>query len=94
MSKLQHKLRWLIVAGSTVGFLGSWGLLAHAGKPATDIITINPDPVSVPAVPQKLPPIDFKSLEATNGSARSIQPLPALPPMPSFSRPFLRSGGS
>ena len=95
MKPLQHKLRWLIVAGSTVGFLGSWGLLEHAGKPVTDTVTTNPDPVVVPAAPQKLPPIDFRSLEATNGSAQSIQPLPALPQMPSFfSRPRLRSGGS
>jgi hypothetical protein len=92
MAKFQHKLRWLIVAGSTVGFLGSWGLLAHAGKPASNSLTV-PDPMSVQSVPQQLPPIDFKSLESAQG-AGSLQPLPALPAMPAFRAPRLRSGGS
>lgn len=89
MNRFQNKLRLLIVVGSAVGFLGSWGLLAHAGKPAAT----SPDPVVVPAVPAQLPPIDFNSLESTSGSG-NLQPLPALPPMPSFGFPRLRTGGS
>ncbi len=99
MNRFQHRLRLLIVAGSTAGFVGAWGLLAHAGKPVA--ATSDPLPASDPAqaaapaqvVPAQLPPLDFKSLESTSGS-QNLQPLPALPAMPSFRMPRLRSGGS
>ncbi len=89
MDRFQHKLRFIIVAGSAIGFLGSWGLLAHAGKP----VASNSDPAPAQTVPTKLPPLDFKSLESTSGSG-NLQPLPALPAMPSFRFPRLRTGGS
>lgn len=70
MDKFQSKLRLLIVTGSAVGFIGGWGLLARAGKPATggdtaiDVVN-DPAPVVVPT----LPPIDFRALESGRGSS-------------------------
>ncbi len=99
MNRFQHKLRLLIVAGSAAGFMGAWGLLAHAGKPVDGTSdpaqTLDPVQAVAPAqaIPAKLPPLDFKAMEATNGS-QNLQPLPALPPMPTFRMPRLRSGGS
>jgi hypothetical protein len=88
MNAFQRKLRMIIVAGSAVGFLGGWGLLAHSGKPAAT--------QSVPAItlPATLPPIDFNALESSTGSAPSFQSLPIAPAAPSFSRPMFRTGGS
>ena len=93
MDKFQRKLRLLIVGGSTLGFLGGWGLLAHAGKPAT----ANSSDLSVPdaiVAPIQLPPLDFRSLESSSGSTSNLQALPALPPSSSFSRPRLRTRSS
>jgi hypothetical protein len=93
MNTFQRKLRVLIAAGSAIGFLGGWGLLAHAGKPVAGGLT-NPAPAASTSVaPIQLPPLNFQSLESSSGSS-NVQALPALPPMPSFSRPRLRSGGS
>ena len=95
MDKYQRKLRMLIATGSAVGFLGSWALLAHAGKPvAAGTVTTVGDTVTTISIPAKLPPIDFKSLEATgnSGSAQSFVPPPVT--FQSFSRPRLRTGGS
>ncbi len=92
MNKFQNRLRLLIVTGSAVGFVSGWGLLAHAGKPvATNALTTT-DAASV-TLPSQLPPIDFKSLESTRGSA-NLQPLPVMPPSSSFGRLRLRTGGS
>ena len=101
MDKFQHKLRLLIVAGSTVGFMGGWALLAHAGKPVSNTDTYVDDssfmsgaaPVTAPAsVPAQLPPLDFNAIEAGNGST-TVQPLPIVPdtqPAPVF-RPRFRT---
>lgn len=87
MNQFQHKLRLLIATGSTVGFLGGWALLAHAGKPVSTI-TIAPVVESV-----TLPPLDFKALEAT-GNSGSVQSFAPPPSFQTFSRPRLRTGGS
>jgi len=86
MDKFQQKLRLLIVTGSAVGFIGGWGLLARAGKPATDqsgadqFVEDTTSPVML--VPTALPPIDFKSLEAAGGSGSTSPGLQALPSVP------------
>jgi len=86
MDKFQHKLRLLIVTGSTIGFMGGWALLAHAGKPAsnTDVVvedtstSTSSAPVAVQvATPAPLPPLDFKSIEAGQGT--TVQPMPIVP---------------
>jgi len=99
MDKFQHKLRLLIVTGSTVGFMGGWALLAHAGKPVSNTDTFVDDtssasaPITVQvAAPAQLPPLDFKAIEAGHG-ATSVQPLPIVPdtqPAPVF-RPRFRT---
>ncbi len=93
MDHFQRKLRLLIAAGSTVGFLGGWALLAHAGKPvaAGTVLTTNTE--SVTTVPASLPPIDFSALEA-GGSSSSVQTFAPPPSFQSFGRPRLRTGGS
>jgi hypothetical protein len=93
MSKFQNKLRLLIVTGSAVGFVGGWGLLAHAGKPVATTTSATADPASV-TLPSQLPPIDFKSLESASGGTSNLQPLPVMPPSSSFGRMRLRTGGS
>jgi hypothetical protein len=94
MNKFQHKLRWFIAAGSTVGFLGGWALLAHAGKPlATGALATVDDTSATISIPANLPPIDFKALEAT-GSTGSVQSFVPAPSPQSFGRSRLRTGGS
>jgi hypothetical protein len=94
MNKYQHKLRLLIATGSTVGFLGGWALLAHAGKPvAVGAVTTVDDTVTSISIPANLPPIDFKALEAT-GNTGSVQSFVPQPSFQTFSRPRLRTGGS
>jgi len=86
MKRLLKYLRAIIAAGSLMGFLGGWGLLAHAGKPAT---VSAPPPITAPVPsfdPAPLPPLD--------SGPSTLQPLPALPPMRSIMRPRLRTGGS
>ncbi len=87
MNQFQRKLRMLIAAGSAVGFLGGWALLAHAGKPVS---TVAPAP-AVESV--SLPPINFNALEAS-GNSNNVQPIPVQPLPQTFSRPRLRTGGS
>jgi hypothetical protein len=84
MDKFQHKLRLLIVTGSTIGFMGGWALLAHAGKPASNTDTVVEDtstssaPVAVQvATLAPLPPLDFKAIEAGQGT--TVQPMPIVP---------------
>ncbi len=97
MDKFQHKLRLLIVTGSTVGFMGGWALLAHAGKPVSSTDTFVNDTSFAPvtaqvAAPAPLPPLDFTAIEAGRGST-SVQPLPIVPdtqPAPVF-RPRFRT---
>jgi hypothetical protein len=94
MNKYQHKLRMLIATGSTVGFLGGWALLAHAGKPvAAGALATVDDTVTSISIPVNLPPIDFKALEAT-GSSGSVQSFVPAPSFQSFGRARLRTGGS
>ena len=105
MDKFQHKLRWLIVTGSTVGFMGGWALLAHAGKPVSNTNTyVDDSPSFTPTTtqttlqttaPGKLPPIDFNAIEAGRGTT-NLQPLPIVPdtqPAPVF-RPRFRTRSS
>jgi hypothetical protein len=100
MDKFQHKLRWLIVTGSTVGFMGGWALLAHAGKPVSNTDTYVDDSASfTPATTQitrlaPLPPLDFNAIEAGRGTT-SVQPVQIVPdtqaqPAPVF-RPRFRT---
>jgi len=85
MDKFQHKLRLIIVTGSTIGFMGGWALLAHAGKPASnsdvvveDTSTFSSAPVAVQiATPAPLPPLDFKAIEAGQGT--TVQSMPIVP---------------
>ncbi len=87
MDKYQQKLRWMIVAGSTAGFIGGWALLAHAGKPVanTDVYvddgsTAPTAPVTVQTAPLgQLPPIDFNAIEAGRGTANSAPPVQIMP---------------
>ena len=90
MNAFQRKLRWLIVTGSAISFLGGWGLLAQAGKPATS--TSNVTPLQSAVIPAQLPPIDFKALESASASTSGLQPLPSMPAI-TFS-PRLRTAGS
>ncbi len=92
MNKFQRKLRLVIAAGSAVGFLSGWALLAHAGKPiAADALTANTE--SSITVPVSLPPLDFSALEAS-GNSSNVQSFAPQPMFQSFSRPRLRTGGS
>ncbi len=97
MDRFQRKLRAYIAAGSAVGFLGGWALLAHAGKPvssANATVDLGAPVVVVPGQQVTLPPLDFKALE--NGSATTVQPLnlQTLPQPQAFFRPRLRTAGS
>ncbi len=93
MDKFQRKLRILIATGSTVGFLGGWALLAHAGKPVA-ASTQTFDTETTITIPASLPPLNFSALEAQGNSSGSIQPLVTQPTFQMFSRPRLRTGGS
>ena len=95
MNKYQRKLRLLIATGSTVGFLGGWALLAHAGKPVAAGTTTPVDDTATTtiSIPANLPPIDFKALEAT-GNSGSVQSFVPQPMFQSFGRARLRTGGS
>ena len=95
MDRFQRKLRLYIAAGSAVGFLGGWALLAHAGKPVSSANTTIDLSVPAPVVQNvTLPPIDFKALE--NGNTTSVQPLnlQSMPQPQTFFRPRLRTGAS
>jgi hypothetical protein len=101
MDKFQRKLRLLIATGSTIGFMGGWALLAHAGKPASNTDTFIDDTSFAPitaqaATPAPLPPLDFTAIEAGQGTA-SVQPLvpQSFAPQPTFvRRARLRTSGS
>ncbi len=95
MDKFQRKLRLLIATGSTVGFLGGWALLAHAGKPvASGALATVDDTVTTISIPANLPPLDFKALESTNSSANVQNFAPPPVTFQSFGRSRLRTGGS
>jgi hypothetical protein len=95
MNKFQHTLRLIIATGSTVGFLGGWALLAHAGKPvaAGTLATVD-DTVTTISVPANLPPLDFKALESTNSSINVQTFAPPPVTFQTFGRTRLRTGGS
>ena len=95
MDKFQRKLRILIATGSTVGFLGGWALLAHAGKPVAAGTVAMPDTSTETSItiPSKLPPLNFSALESSNSSG-SVQTFVPAPSFQSFARPRLRTGGS
>lgn len=86
MKRLQKYLRALIAAGSILGFLGGWELLAHAGKPATAS--------APPAIIAPVPSFDAAPLPSFDNGPTNLQPLPTLPPMRSMPRLRLRTGGS
>lgn len=86
MKKLLKYLRAIIAAGSIVGFLSGWGLLAHAGKPA-------PNPAPLPII-APAPSINLEPLPPLGNAPSNLQPLPSLPPMSSMPRLRLRTGGS
>jgi hypothetical protein len=93
MDKFQHKLRLLIVTGSTVGFMGGWALLAHAGKPVSNADTFVDDTSSVQvAAPAPLPPLDFAAIEAGQGTtAQSMPIVPVIQQSAPVFRPRLRT---
>ena len=92
MNKFQRKLRLVIAAGSAVGFLSGWAMLAHAGKPvAAGTLTTNTE--SSITVPASLPPIDFTTLE-TSGNSSNVQSFVPQLTFQSFGRARLRTGGS
>ena len=87
MKSLKSSLRIWIVSASLVGFLGGWGLLAHAAKPVP-FVNSNPPAITAPApLPtlQPLPPL--------NGPSINLQPLQPLPRV-QRAQPFLRTMGS
>ncbi len=85
MKSLKSSLRIWIAATSLVGFLGGWGLLAHAAKP---VPFENPPGITAPAPLPTLEP-----LPPLNGSSINLQPLPPLPSSQG-AQPFLRTKGS
>ena len=93
MDKYHHKLRTLIAAGSAVGFLSGWALLAHAGKPVSAISTSTSASAAPVVQSVTLPPLDFNALEA-GGNSTGPQLFMTQPTFQSFGRPRLRSGGS
>jgi len=86
MKRLQKYLRAIIAAGSIVGFLSGWGLLAHAGKP---VAASAPAPITAP-----VPSFDPGPLPSINSGPTNLHPLPSLPSVPSMPRLRLRTGGS
>jgi len=92
MNKFQRKLRLVIAAGSAVGFLSGWALLAHAGKPVA-ASTPAIDTESSITIPASLPPLDFSALEAS-GNSNNVQSFVPQPMFQSFGRARLRTGGS
>jgi hypothetical protein len=87
MKSLKSGLRIWIASASLVGFLGGWGLLAHAAKPVP-FENANPPAITAPAPPptlQPLPPLNSPSI--------NLQPLPPLP-RAQRAQPFLRTMGS
>jgi len=86
MKRLLKYLRAIIAAGSVMGFLGGWVLLAHAGKPVT---VSAPPPITAPA-----PSFDPAPLSPLDSGPSTLQRLPALPSTRPMMRPRLRTGGS
>jgi hypothetical protein len=91
MDKFQRKLRILIATGSTIGFLGGWALLAHAGKPVSNMVPTTSTTTTVQSV--NLPPLDFNALES-NVNAPNVQSFAPPPSFQSFGGMRLRTGGS
>ncbi|MEJ2263529.1 MAG: hypothetical protein P8X95_08785 [Anaerolineales bacterium] len=87
MKSLKSGLRIWIASASLIGFLGSWGLLAHAAKPVP-FENANPPAITAPAPPPTLQP-----LPSLNSPSINLQPLPPLP-RTQRSQPFLRTMGS
>jgi len=81
-ASLRKNLYILITAGSVVGFISSWVLLAHAPKPAAD--------QTAPALAAPAP----RQPQQLQSPPNSLQPLPT--PAPFRARPSirLRTGGS
>jgi hypothetical protein len=85
MKSMKYGIRFWIATTSVVGFLGGWGLLAHAEKPVPF--------ESPPAVTAPAPLPTLEPLPPLNGPSINLQPLPPLP-RTQRSRSILRTGGS
>jgi hypothetical protein len=72
MKFLKNGLRIWITAASLAGFLGGWGLLAHAGKP---VPFVSQAPVSTVAPLPTLEPL----APLNSISPNQLQPLPSMP---------------
>jgi hypothetical protein len=88
MKSIKHGLRYWIATASVVGFLGSWGFLAHAQKPVPFVVN-----QSQPAATSPAPLPTLEPLPPLNGSNINLQPVQPLPRARRVS-PFLRTGGS
>ncbi len=81
-----------MVAGSLGGFLGGWSLLAHAGKPVSNVAQA---PVTQPtASTQGLPSLNLPSVTANNNNANIFQLLPSQSSGNASFMPRLRTRGS
>jgi len=93
MDKFQRKLRILIATGSTIGFLGGWALLAHAGKPVSTVATGSTGTTATTVQSVNLKPLDFNALESGTSSI-NVQSFAPPPSFQSFGGMRLRTGGS
>ncbi len=91
MDNFQRKLRILIATGSTIGFLGGWALLAHAGKPVSTLSATSAAGTT-DSINMNLQPLDFNALESGSSSI-NVQNF-APPSFQSFGGTRLRTGGS
>ncbi len=91
MDNFQRKLRILIATGSTIGFLGGWALLAHAGKPVSTLSTTSAAGAT-DSINMNLQPLDFNALESGSSSI-NVQNF-APPSFQAFGGMRLRTGGS
>ncbi len=91
MDNFQRKLRILIATGSTIGFLGGWALLAHAGKPVSTLSATSAGGTT-DSINMNLQPLDFNALESGSSSI-NVQNF-APPSFQSFGGTRLRTGGS
>ena len=81
MKLFQNGLRALILAGSLGGFLSGWVLIAHAAKPASNNVDLQPANVA-PAPLPTLPPLNFSN----NAPSQNLQPIQPLPQVPQTSQ--------
>lgn len=88
-ARRSKSIRALITVGSLFGFVGAWGLFAHASKPASTQVAPLLEPLPTPRQLQL--PIN------QSGSVRQAESLPTIPSqqtLPIQQRARLRTGGS